>query len=160
MATAWRYQRITAHLDYLKDLASTPCGHAFYPRRKSISGTTFRLHGIDRSTAHGDFDRLVAEAKKRNIMWSSTWCSTTPPRSTSGFRSPRVAQQSEGRLVHLARRKGKQPPTTWISIFVTVPGSSIRHAAVLLPRLLQGAADLNWRNPEVRKACTTPCGSG
>ena len=96
----------------------------------------------------------------------STWCSTTPPRSTRGSSTPPAPAPTPARLVHLERRQTRctprperathgwvVPPNNWSSLFqgsawewVPAVGQFYYHF------FYKQQPDLNWRNPAVEKA--------
>jgi len=127
-------------------------GHAVLPLGKSISGTNFDYMAITAVRNMADFGPLVAEAKKRNILWSSTLC-------YHHLREAQVVQSrargtSEGRLYIGATAKATAA-NNWISIFGHSAWQLIRHAASTSTSLLQGDSRSNWRNPEVASITTT-----
>ena len=103
-----------------------------------------------------DFDRLVAEAKKSDIRIIMDYVSTTRPKESLVHRVALLAQQSQARLVYLARWQGcpGQPPNNWLSWF----GHSAWQFDPTTERqyyyhyFYHEQPDLNWRNPQVREA--------
>lgn len=153
---------ITEHLDYLKDLGVDAIWIApFFPSPQIDFGYDIsNYRAIDpQFGTMADFDRLVAEAKKRNmgIVGDMVLNHTSDKHpwfieSASSRTNPKADW-----YVWNDGRKG-QPPNNWISLF----GGS---AWELVParkqfyyhRFDKAQPDLNWRNREVRNAMYDVC---
>jgi len=149
---------ITARLDYLQDLGIdaiwiTP----FYPSPQVDFGYDVSDY-VSIDPAYGtlaDFDRLVREAKKRNIRVIMDFVVNHTSDQHSWFLESRSSHNNPKRNWYIWR-DGKapgQPPNNWLSWF--------GHSAWQLdPKTDQyyyhhfyvQQPDLNWRNPEVRQA--------
>ena len=149
---------ITAHLDYLRDLGVdgiwiTP----FYPSPQVDFGYDISdYRNIDPQYGTlADFDRLVAEAKKRNIRVLADLVLNHTSDKHPWFvesRSSRTNPKSDWYIW----REGKpnhQPPNNWQSLF---GGSSWEYDATrgqyYYHEFYKEQPDLNWHNPDVRKA--------
>jgi alpha-glucosidase len=149
---------ITAHLDYLKDLGVdaiwlTP----FYPSPQVDFGYDISdYRNVDpRYGTLAEFDRMAAEAKKRNIRvlidLVVNHTSDQHPWFTES-RSSKTDPKAAWYVWHDGK-PGSQPPNNWTSSFggsawQWVPERSqyyFHHYYVEQP-------DLNWRNPAVREA--------
>ena len=148
---------ITRRLDYLKGLGVdaiwiTP----FYPSPQVDYGYDIANYtAID--PAYGtmaDFDRLVSEAKKRNIRVLLDFVINHTSEQVSWFQESRSSRDNPKRDWYIWRDgKNGGPPNNWLSWF----GGS---AWTLDPKTNQyyyhyfypEQPDLNWRNPEVKKA--------
>jgi alpha-glucosidase len=149
---------ITCHLDYLKDLGIdaiwiTP----IYPSPQVDFGYDVAdYEAIDpQFGTMADFDHLAAEAKKRNIRIIMDWVPNHTSDQHAWFKESRSSRNNPKRDWYIWRDgKGPgKPPNNWQSWF----GHSAwefdaktgqwyyHHFYVQQP-------DLNWRNPEVRKA--------
>lgn len=149
---------ITSKLDYLKDLGIdaiwiSPC----YPSPQVDFGydiSDYRNIAPEYGTL-ADFDRLVTEAKKRNIRIIMDLVMNHTSDKHAWFIDSRSSKTSEHRDWYVWRdgKAGGKPPNNWQSIF----GGS---AWKLDPTTNQyyyhffyaEQPDLNWRNPEVKKA--------
>jgi alpha-glucosidase len=148
---------ITEHLDYLKDLGVdaiwiTPC----YPSPQVDFGYDIsNYHAIDpQYGTMADFDRLVAEAKKRNIRVIMDMVPNHTSDQHPWFlesKSSRTNPKAEWYMWHDG--KDRQPPNNWQSIFghsgwqwAPERGQFYYHA------FYKEQPDLNWRNREVRNA--------
>jgi alpha-glucosidase len=149
---------ITRRLDYLKDLGIdaiwlTP----MFPSPQVDFGYDVSDYtSIDpQYGTMADFDRLVREAKKRNIRVIMDLVPNHTSDQNAWFKESRSSRNSPKRDWYIWRDgKGPgQPPNNWLSWF----GGS---AWTLDPKTNQyyyhyfyiEQPDLNWRNPEVRKA--------
>jgi len=47
----------------------------------------------------------------------------------------------------------RRPPNNWVSLFGGSACSGSGSQSILLPRVLPGPTDLNWRNPQVEQPC-------
>jgi alpha-glucosidase len=148
---------ITRRLDYLKDLGIdaiwvTP----FYPSPQVDYGydiSDYTAIDPDYGTM-ADFDRLVREAKKRNIRVLMDFVMNHSSDQISWFKESRSSKTNPKRDWYIWRDgKNGGPPNNWLSWF----GGS---AWTLDPKTNQyyyhyfytEQPDLNWRNPEVKKA--------
>ncbi len=154
---------ITSRLDYLQKLGVdaiwiTPC----YPSPQADFGYDISdYEGIDpQYGTMADFDRLVAEAKKRNIrivmdmvMNHSSdehkWFQASRSSKTNPYRDWYVWKDGKGQT---ATDKG-QPPTNWQSVF----GHSAwewdaKTQQWYYHKFYVKQPDFNWNNPKVTKA--------
>ena len=156
---------ITSRLDYLKDLGVdaiwiTP----FYPSPQIDYGydiSDYTAIDPDYGTM-ADFDRLVSEAKKRNIKVLLDFVMNHTSDQHAWFKESRSSTDNpkrdwymwhDGKGANLAEGKPGDPPNNWLSWF----GGS---AWTLDPKTNQyyyhyfyvEQPDLNWRNPAVKKA--------
>jgi alpha-glucosidase len=148
---------ITQRLDYLKDLGIdaiwiTP----FYPSPQIDYGydiADYTAIDPDYGTM-ADFERLVQEAKKRNIRVLMDFVINHTSDQISWFKESRSSKTNSKRDWYIWRDgKNGGPPNNWLSWF----GGS---AWTLDPKTNQyyyhyfytEQPDLNWRNPEVKKA--------
>jgi len=148
---------ITSRLDYLRDLGIdaiwiTP----FYPSPQVDFGYDIAdYEAIDQQFGTmADFDRLMQEAKKRNIRVILDLVLNHTSDQHSWFKESRSSRTNSKRDWYIWRDgKNGGPPNNWLSWF----GHS---AWTLDPKTSQHyyhyfyvqQPDLNWRNPEVRKA--------
>lgn len=149
---------ITRRLDYLKDLGIDAIWLIpFFPSPQVDFGYDISDYtSIDpRYGTMADFDRLVREAKKRNIRVIVDLVPNHTSDQHPWFKQSQVSRDSPKRDWYIWR-DGKglgQPPNNWLSWF----GGS---AWTLDPKTNQyyyhhfytEQPDLNWRNPEVRQA--------
>ncbi len=149
---------ITSRLDYLKDLGVdaiwiTP----FYPSPQIDFGYDIADYtAIDpQFGTMADYDRLVSEAKKHDIRVIMDYVANHTSDQISWFKESRSSRTNPKRdwyIWHDGKAPG-QPPNNWLSWF----GHS---AWTLDPRTNQyyyhyfyvQQPDLNWRNPDVKKA--------
>jgi alpha-glucosidase len=149
---------ITAKLDYLKDLGVdaiwiTPC----FPSPQVDFGydiSDYRQIAPEYGTLQ-DFDRLVSEAKKRNIRIVMDLVMNHTSDRHEWFTESRSSKTSASRDWYIWKDgKGMgSPPNNWQSVF---GGSAWKFD----PKTNQyyyhlfyaEQPDLNWRNPEVKKA--------
>ena len=125
---------ITSHLDYLRDLGVdgiwiTP----FFNRRKSISATIFpTIPAIDPQYGTlADFDRLAGRGEETEHPGAAGFRGQSHFRSASLVRGvARLADESEGRLVRVARPpgRGNVRPRTGFRFSAARRGSSMRRA--------------------------------
>jgi alpha-glucosidase len=151
-------QGITSRLDYLKDLGVdaiwiTP----MYPSPQVDFGyDVANYEAIDpQFGTMADFDRLVAEAKKRNIRVIMDYVPNHTSDQNAWFLESRSSRTNPKRDWYVWRDgKGPgRPPNNWQSWFghsawqfdPTTNQWYYHYFYVQQP-------DLNWRNPEVRKA--------
>ena len=149
---------IAKRLDYLKDLGVdaiwiTP----FYPSPQVDFGYDISdFVNIDpKYGTLADFDRLVAEAKKRNIRVLADLVLNHTSNQHPWFvdsRSSRTSAKADWYVWRDPKPNG-QPPNNWISIF----GHSAWELAptrgqFYYHEFYKEQPDLNWRNPAVRKA--------
>ena len=149
---------ITAHLDYLRDLGIdaiwiTP----FYPSPQVDFGydiSDYRAIDSQYGTM-ADFDRLVAEAGKRNIRVIADLVLNHTSDRHAWFAESR-SSRTNPKADWYVWRDGKpnhQPPNNWQSLF----GHSAwqldpRRGQYYYHAFYKEQPDLNWSNPEVRKA--------
>lgn len=148
---------ITSKLDYLKDLGVdaiwiTPC----YPSPQVDFGydiSDYKAIAPEYGTM-ADFDKLIAETKKRNIKIVMDLVLNHTSDKHAWFEESRSSKTNPKRDWYVWRDgKNGGPPNNWQSVF----GHS---AWTLDPKTNQyyyhlfyaEQPDLNWRNPEVRKA--------
>jgi alpha-glucosidase len=148
---------ITSRLDYLKDLGIdaiwiTP----FYPSPQVDYGydiADYKAIDPEYGTM-ADFDRLVAEARKRNIRVILDYVINHTSDQNAWFKESRSARGNPKRDWFIWRDGNNgAPPNNWLSWF----GGP---AWTLDPKTNQyyyhyfytEQPDLNWRNPEVKKA--------
>ena len=149
---------ITAHLDYLKNLGvdaiwMTP----FYPSPQVDFGYDVSdYRSVDsRYGTLADFDRMVSEAKKRNIKVIIDMVLNHSSDQHPWFlesRSSRTNPKADWYVWRDGKADG-QPPNNWISSFggsawkwVPERGQYYYH------HYYAEQPDFNWRNPEVREA--------
>src|SRR5215471_10564788 len=153
---------ITSRLDYLKDLGVdaiwlTPC----YPSPQVDFGYDVSdYEAIDPMYGTlADFDRLVAEAKKRDIRIIMDMVMNHTSDKHKWFIESRSSRDNPYRdwyVWHDGKPGGtppNNPPNNWISIF----GHSAwqydpKTNQYYYHRFYIQQPDLNWRNPEVEKA--------
>ncbi|MCU1272568.1 MAG: alpha amylase catalytic region [Acidobacteriaceae bacterium] len=149
---------ITSRLDYLKDLGIdaiwiTP----MYPSPQIDFGydiANYEAFDPQYGTM-ADFDRLVSEAKKRNIRVIMDYVANHTSDQNAWFlesRSSRTNPKRDWYIWHDGKGPGK-PPNNWQSwfghsawTFDEKTGQCYYHYFYVQQ------PDLNWRNPEVRKA--------
>lgn len=151
---------ITAHLDYLKDLGVnaiwiTPC----FPSPQVDFGydvSDYTAIAPEYGTM-ADFDRLMTEAKKRNIRVLLDFVVNHTSDRHPWFiesASSRTNPKSDWYIWRDGKgADGRQVPNNWISLFGgtawewgTARGQYYYHM------FYKQQPDLNWRNPDVRKA--------
>lgn len=149
---------ITAHLDYLKELGVdaiwiTPC---FPSPQVDFGYDVSDYENIDpKYGTLADFDRLVAEARKRGIRVILDFVVNHTSDQHAWFKDSRASRTSEHRDWYVWRdgRGPKQTPNNWISSF---GGSAWQFDAgtgqYYLHQFYVEQPDLNWRNPEVGTA--------
>jgi alpha-glucosidase len=149
---------ITAHMDYLKSLGIdaiwlTP----FYPSPQVDFGYDISdYRNVDpRYGTLADFDRMVAEAKKRNIRVLIDLVVNHTSDQHPWFVESRSSTSNPKADWYLWQtpKGGSQPPNNWISSF---GGSAWQWAPTrnqfYFHHYYVEQPDLNWRNPEVRTA--------
>jgi alpha-glucosidase len=149
---------ITRHLDYIKALGVdaiwiTPF---FASPQVDFGYDISDYEGIDpQYGTMADCDQLLAEAKKRNIKVLFDFVVNHTSDQHPWFkesRSSRNNPKADWYVWHDAKPTS-QPPTNWISIFggsawqLDEPRNQFYYHA-----FYKQQPDLNWRNPEVRKA--------
>jgi alpha-glucosidase len=149
---------IQRRLDYLCDLGVDVLWICpFYPSPMEDSGYDITdFQAIDR--AYGtlaDFDRLVAEAHRRDLKIVMDFVPNHTSRFHPWFLDSRASRSSRKRDWYIWRdaAPGGGPPTNWLSIFGgsawewdEATGQYYYHA------FFREQPDLNWRNPAVRDA--------
>jgi len=149
---------ITRHLDYLQDLGVdgiwiTP----FFPSPQVDFGYDISDYtGIDpQYGTMADFDRMMAEAKKHNIRVLLDFVVNHTSDKHPWFAESRSSRNNPKADWYVWRDPlpGNKPPNNWISIF---GGSAWQFDPVrkqfYYHAFYKEQPDLNWRNPEVRKA--------
>ncbi|SPF45065.1 putative alpha-glucosidase [Candidatus Sulfopaludibacter sp. SbA4] len=149
---------ITAHLDYLGDLGVDAIWISpFYPSPQVDFGYDISDYlAIDpQYGTMADFDRLVAEAGKRRIRVITDLVLNHTSDRHGWFRESRASRTNPKADWYVWRdgKAGGQPPNNWISIF----GHSAWQLDAARRQFYYHAfykeqPDLNWRNPDVRKA--------
>ncbi|HEY9712402.1 MAG TPA: alpha-amylase family glycosyl hydrolase, partial [Chroococcales cyanobacterium] len=149
---------ITEHLDYLKDLGVgclwiTPC----FPSPQVDFGydiSDYTAIAPEYGTM-ADFDELVKEAKKRDIRICLDLVLNHTSDKCKWFEESASSKTNPKRDWYIWRDgKGKnQPPNNWLSCFGHSawkfdPKTDQYYYHCFYPE----QPDLNWRNPEVRKA--------
>ena len=149
---------ITAHLDYLKDLGVdaiwiTPV----YPSPQVDFGYDIsNYRAIDpQYGSMADFDRLMAEAKKRNIRVIMDLVLNHTSDQHPWFVESKSSRKNSKAdwFVWRDGKANRQPPNNWISIF----GHSAwqwepKREQFYYHAFYREQPDLNWRNREVRNA--------
>ena len=149
---------ITSKLDYLKDLGVdaiwiTPC----FPSPQVDFGYDVSDY-VNIDPMYGtlaDFDRLVAEAKKRNIRVILDLVVNHTSDQHPWFRDSASSRTSAHRDWYIWRDgKGpNQPPNNWLSTFgLSAWKYDETTKQYYYHYFYPEQPDLNWRNPEVEKA--------
>jgi alpha-glucosidase len=149
---------ITAHLDYLKDLGVdaiwiTP----FYPSPQVDFGYDISdYQGIDpQFGTMADFDRLMAEAKKRNVRVITDMVLNHTSDKHPWFiesKSSRTNPKADWYIWHDGRANG-QPPNNWQSIFGHSAWTYVDgRKQYYYHAFYKEQPDLNWRNQQVKDA--------
>ena len=149
---------ITSKLDYLKDLGInaiwiTPC---FPSPQVDFGYDVSDYEAIDPMYGTmADFDKLVAEGKKRNIRVILDFVVNHTSDKHKWFVDSEASKTADKRNWYIWRDgKGpEQPPNNWVSIFGTAawtydPKTEQYYYHYFYPQ----QPDLNWRNPAVEKA--------
>lgn len=149
---------ITSKLDYLKDLGInaiwiTPC---FPSPQVDFGYDVSDYEAIDPMYGTmADFDKLVAEGKKRNIRVILDFVVNHTSDKHKWFIDSESSKTADKRNWYIWRDgKGPgQPPNNWVSIFGTAawtydPKTEQYYYHYFYPQ----QPDLNWRNPAVEKA--------
>jgi alpha-glucosidase len=149
---------ITSKLDYLKELGInaiwiTPC---FPSPQVDFGYDVSDYEAIDPMYGTmADFDRLVAEGKKRNIRVILDFVVNHTSDQNKWFIDSESSRTSDKRNWYIWRDgKGPgQPPNNWLSTFGTSawtfdPKTNQYYYHYFYPQ----QPDLNWRNPAVEKA--------
>jgi alpha-glucosidase len=149
---------ITSRLDYLRDLGIdaiwiTP----MYPSPQVDFGYDIsNYEAIDpQYGTMADFDRLVAEAKKRNIRVIMDWVPNHTSDQHPWFLESRASLNNPKRDWYIWRDgKGpNNPPNNWQSWFGHSAWTfDARTSQWYYHYFYVQQPDLNWRNPQVRKA--------
>lgn len=149
---------ITSRLDYLKDLGIdaiwiTP----FFPSPQIDFGYDIADYtAVDpQFGTMADFDRLMAEAKKRNIRIIVDYVANHTSDQHAWFKESRSSRDNPKRNWYVWRDgKGPgQPPNNWLSWFggsawtMDSPTDQYYYHYFYVQQ-----PDLNWRNPDVQKA--------
>ncbi len=149
---------ITSMLDYLHELGVdaiwiTPC---FPSPQVDFGYDVSDYEAID--TMYGtlqDFDRLVSEAKKRNIRVVLDFVVNHTSDQHKWFLDSRSSRTSQHRDWYIWRdgKPGNQPPNNWYSEF-GVPAWTFDQKTVqwYYNYFYPQQPDLNWRNPAVHDA--------
>lgn len=149
---------VTSRLDYLKELGVDAIWFTpFYPSPLVDFGYDISDY-FDIDPRYGtlaDFDRLLAEAKKRNIRVLLDLVVNHTSDQHPWFvesKSSRTNSKADWYVWHDAKANG-QPPTNWLSSFGGSAWQSVpeRHQ-FYYHRYYTEQPDLNWRNPQVRAA--------
>lgn len=149
---------ITKHLGYLKDLGVeaiwiTP----FYPSPQVDFGYDISdYRGIDpQFGSMADFDRLMAEAKKRNIRVISDMVLNHTSDKHPWFiesKSSRTNPKADWYMWH-DPKPGGGPPNNWQSLFGHSAWEYVAsRRQYYYHEFYKEQPDLNWRNPAVRSA--------
>ena len=149
---------ITARLDYLHDLGIdaiwiTP----FYPSPQIDFGYDIADYtAVDpQFGTMADFDRLVREARKRNIRVIVDYVANHTSDQNSWFKESRSSRDNPKRDWYIWRdgKSPGKPPNNWFSWFGhsawTLDSSTNQY---YYHYFYTEQPDLNWRNPEVQKA--------
>ncbi|HUI74689.1 MAG TPA: alpha-glucosidase [Candidatus Acidoferrum sp.] len=149
---------ITSKLDYLKELGVnaiwiTPC---FPSPQVDFGYDVSDYEAIDPMYGTlADFDKLVAEAKKRGIRVILDFVVNHTSDQHKWFINSKSSRTAEKRAWYIWRDgKGPgQPPNNWLSTFGTAawtldPKTNQYYYHYFYPQ----QPDLNWRNPAVEKA--------
>lgn len=149
---------ITEHLGYLKDLGIDAIWIApFYPSPEVDFGYDISdYRGVDRQFGTmADFDRLMAEANKRNIRVITDMVLNHTSDKHPWFiesESSRTNPKADWYMWHDGKPNGK-PPNNWQSDF---GHSAWQYVAsrrqYYYHEFYKEQPDLNWRNQDVRKA--------
>jgi len=149
---------IASKLDYLRELGVgaiwiTPC---FPSPQVDFGYDVSDYEQID--PMYGtleDFDRLVAEAKKRNIRVILDLVVNHTSDQHRWFQESKSSKSSPKRNWYIWRdgKPGGQPPNNWLALFGSPawkldPTTGQYYYHFFYPE----QPDLNWRNPEVEKA--------
>lgn len=147
---------ITARLDYLKSLGVdaiwlTPC----YPSPQVDFGydiSDYQAINPEYGTLE-DFDRLVAEAKKRGIRIIMDLVLNHTSDKHLWFVDSRSSRSARHREWYIWRDvKDSQPPNNWQSVFGGSAWKSDPQTSQYYYHFFYTEQpDLNWRNPEVKK---------
>jgi alpha-glucosidase len=149
---------VTARLDYLEWLGVnaiwlSPC----YPSPlKELGYDVSDYCAIEpRFGSLKTFDRLLAEAHKRDLRVILDWVGNHTSAQHPWFRDSRSSRSSAHRSWYLWRdaRPDGSPPNNWVSVF----GGSVwqwdaHTSQYYMHTFLDSQPDLNWRSPEVRTA--------
>jgi alpha-glucosidase len=148
---------ITSRLDYLKDLGIdaiwiTP----FYPSPQVDYGydiADYKAIDPEYGTM-ADFDRLVAEARKRNLRVILDYVINHTSDQNAWFKESRSSRDNPKRDWFIWRDgKTGGPPNNWLSWFGgpawTLDSNTNQY---YYHYFYTEQPDLNWRNPEVKKA--------
>ena len=153
---------ITEHLDYLKNLGVDAVWIApFFPSPQIDFGyDVSNYRAIDpQFGTMADFDRLVAEAKKRDIrIIGDMVLNHTSDKHTWFIESKSSRTNPKADWYVWSDGKDGKPPNNWISLF---GGSAWEYVPArkqfYYHRFYKEQPDLNWHNLEVRKAMYNVC---
>jgi alpha-glucosidase len=148
---------ITSRLDYLQELGIdaiwiTP----FFPSPQIDFGYDISDYtAIDpQYGTMADFDRLVAEAKKRNIRVIMDYVINHTSDEHSWFKESRSSRANPKRDWYVWKDpEENRPPTNWLSWFGGPAWTfDPKTSQYYYHYFYRQQPDLNWRNPEVKKA--------
>jgi alpha-glucosidase len=149
---------ITEHIDYLKDLGIDAIWIApFYPSPQVDFGYDISdYRGIDpQFGTMADFDRLMAEAKKRNIRVITDMVLNHTSDKHPWFiesKSSRTNPKADWYIWHDGKPNG-QPPNNWQSEFGHSAWEYVpSRRQYYYHKFYKEQPDLNWNNQEVRNA--------
>ncbi len=153
---------ITEHLDYLKNLGVDAIWIApFFPSPQIDFGYDVSdYRGIDpQFGTMADFDRLIAEAKKRNVrVICDIVLNHTSDKHPWFIESKSTRTNPKADWYIWRDGKDGKPPNNWISLF---GGSAWEYVPArkqfYYHRFYKEQPDLNWHNLEVRKAMYNVC---
>lgn len=153
---------ITAHLDYLKDLGVDAIWIApFFPSPLVDFGYDVSdYRGIDpQFGTMADFDRLVAEAKKRGMgILGDIVLNHTSDKHPWFIESKSSRNNAKADWYLWSDGKNGKPPNNWISLF---GGSAWEFVPArkqfYYHRFYKEQPDLNWHNRDVREAMYDVC---
>jgi alpha-glucosidase len=149
---------ITAHLDYLTSLGVDALWLSpFYPSPDADFGYDVSDHtAVDpRFGTLEEFDTLVAEAHKRGLKIILDLVLNHTSDRHAWFVESRSSRENPKRNWYIWRdpRSGDRPPNNWISVFGGSTWDYDRTTGQYYLHLFtKEQPDVNWRNPDVRKA--------
>lgn len=149
---------ITSRLDYLHDLGVTAIWMSpFFTSPQADNGYDVSDY-LNVDPAYGtlkDFDKLIAEAHKRGIQVVIDLVLNHTSQEHPWFTESRSSLDNPKRDWYVWRdgKQGERPPNNWLSIF---GGSAWQldetTGQYYLHTFFKEQPDLNWENPEVRRA--------